>query len=165
MQALSTLRLTIELVPATCWYSNVRSNVTAKTWCRLQQQHFARAKHRCQICQGRGPAHPVELHEIWQYDDATATQRLTGLIALCPDCHEVKHIGYAIRHGRLPQALAHLVQVNHLTVADAEVQIREAFTLHAGRSKRTWRLDLSILSRQFGVVLDTEGRERGLVHG
>lgn len=47
------------------------------------------------VCGGRGEKWPVECHEMWQYDDKNHVQKLAGLIALCPDYHKVKHIGYA----------------------------------------------------------------------
>lgn len=62
-------RLTVELVPRTSWYSNVRSNVLPGVWDRLRRPVFGRARSRCEICGGRGPAHPVECHEVWEYDD------------------------------------------------------------------------------------------------
>ena len=39
-------------------------------------------------------------HEVWDYDDARRVQRLVRLIALCPACHEVKHLGLAAKRGR-----------------------------------------------------------------
>jgi hypothetical protein len=38
-------RLTVELVPSTCWYTNVRSNVSKAVWDRLRRQGFAEADH------------------------------------------------------------------------------------------------------------------------
>ncbi|MEG5910519.1 hypothetical protein [Enterobacter mori] len=62
-------RLTIELVPRTCWFDNVRSAVSSTDWKRLRQQTSRTAGWKCQICGGKGPRWPVECHEIWHYDD------------------------------------------------------------------------------------------------
>src|SRR3989344_4305266 len=77
-----TMNLTIELVPRSCWYSNVRSNVSEATWSRLKSLCFRAADYRCEICSNRGPHHPVECHEIWHYDDHRLIQRLDRLVAL-----------------------------------------------------------------------------------
>lgn len=152
------MKLPIELVPATCWYSNVRSRVSEATWLRLRRQVAAAAGQRCQICGRTGSGHPVECHEIWGYDDARRVQRLVGLIALCPDCHLVKHFGRAIAGGRTRYALAWFAEVNGLTASEALALVKEALALHAERSRHSWRLDLSLLTR-YGVRLDGENRE------
>ena len=108
-------RLTVELVPSTCWWSNVRSHVAPAVWERLRRATAAAAGNRCEICGGRGRRHPVECHEVWDYDDTTRVQRLVRLIALCPACHEVKHLGLAAKRGRHGAALAHLARVNGWT--------------------------------------------------
>lgn len=154
--------LTIELVPATCWYSNVRSNVHRSTWSRLQDLHFRQAGYRCQICDGVGPTHPVELHEMWDYDDLHHVQRLKGLIALCPRCHQVKHMGHTLRTPAASAALEHLARVNRVTLARAVDLVQRAFVVHRERSRHNWVLDISWLTRRHGIVLDASQRERGL---
>ena len=57
-------RLTVELVPSTCWYTNVRSHVPKAVWDRLRRQVAAEAGDRCEICGGRGRRWPVECHEV-----------------------------------------------------------------------------------------------------
>src|SRR6266487_2075486 len=93
-------RLTVELVPETSWYNNVRALVDELGWDRIRRQMYRQADYRCEICGGRGPEHPVECHEVWRYDDRTRVQLLVRMIALCPVCHQVKHIGLANGQGR-----------------------------------------------------------------
>jgi len=78
-------RLTVELVPSTCWYTNVRSHAPNQVWDRLRRQMAVEAGNRCEICGGRGRRWPVDCHEVWHYDDG----------------------------GRLPQVIARLAKVNH----------------------------------------------------
>ena len=101
-------RLQVELVPSTCWFSNVRDHVSKTDWDTLRKATYQKAGHVCEICGGRGPKWPVECHEIWHYDDESLTQTLKGLIALCPSCHETKHIGLAGLRGRVEIAKVHL---------------------------------------------------------
>ena len=80
-------KLTIELVPQTCWYANVRKLVTYSQWEVIKRVTRRAAHSICQICGGVGKRWPVECHEIWQYNDEAHIQTLIGLIALCPMCH------------------------------------------------------------------------------
>ncbi|MFN2452731.1 MAG: HNH endonuclease [Pyrinomonadaceae bacterium] len=146
--------LTVELVPKTAWYKNVRSQVSREEWERLKRITFKRANYICEICGGRGDKWPVECHEIFAYDDANRVQRLTKLSALCPSCHEVKHLGLAGIRGRHTHALAHLARVNKWSNADAELYVEACFELWHQRSCHEWKLDLTYLE-QFGIPAHT----------
>lgn len=145
--------LTIELVPQTCWFSNVRDHVDKLTWDRLRRQTYRKANYGCQVCGGRGPQWPVECHEIWHYDDANHIQKLMGLIALCPHCHEVKHIGLAEINGKRERAEAHLARVNKWTQAQTNEYLAKVWAVWAERSQHQWQLDLTLLE-QFGVKVE-----------
>jgi hypothetical protein len=142
----STPRLTIELVPRTCWFSNVRDRVSREDWDRMRKQVYEHAGRRCEVCGGRGSRHPVECHEVWEYDETTAVQRLVRMVALCPACHEVKHMGLAGIKGRGEIAAAHLAEVNGWTAQVSAGYIDQAFDVWKERSARTWSLDVSALT-------------------
>jgi hypothetical protein len=142
----SAPRLTIELVPSTCWFTNVRDQVSREDWDRIRSQVYERAGHHCEVCGGRGSKHPVECHEVWEYEEAERVQRLVRMIALCPACHEVKHIGLAGIKGRGEIAAAHLAEVNHWTAQVTARYIDQAFAVWRERSDRTWSLDVSALA-------------------
>ena len=144
-------KLTIELVPETCWFSNVRSNVSQKTWDLLRRHSYHQAGYRCQICGGKGARHPVECHEIWHYDDQGKHQKLMGLISLCPACHQVKHIGLATVRGKRQEATRHLAKVNGWSSEQAEEYINQAFDIWRERSQHQWTLDLSWLKENFDI--------------
>ena len=143
----TALKLTIELVPQTCWYSNVRSEVSPERWDLLRQKTYQKAKYRCEVCGGKGDRHPVECHEIWHYDDLNRVQTLKGLIALCPACHECKHIGYATTQGREDIAAKHLAKVNRWSDREANLYIERCFEIWIERSRFEWTLDISYLDR------------------
>ena len=70
------LKLTIELVPKTCWFSNLRSNLSVSDWTRLKVLTSNQAGYQCEICKGQGVNHPVECHEIWEpYTDVEGFDR------------------------------------------------------------------------------------------
>jgi|SRR5579885_955139 hypothetical protein len=144
------MKLTIELVPSSSWFNNVRAVLTRKQWDVLRKQVYSEAWDTCQICGGVGPKHPVECHEIWQYDDKKYIQKLIGMIALCPDCHMVKHIGLAQLQNKGEKALKHLMKVNKLSKKEAEKYIADSFIKWAERSSKSWKLDISILE-SYGI--------------
>jgi hypothetical protein len=55
----SAPRLTIELVPQTCWFSNVRDRVSREDWDRIRKQVYKRSGQCCEVCGGRGRKHPI----------------------------------------------------------------------------------------------------------
>jgi hypothetical protein len=144
-------KLTIELVPQTCWFSNVRDHVSPATWDRLRRHTYRQANYRCEICGGKGNKHPVECHEIWHYDDVAKHQKLVGLVALCPSCHQVKHMGLATLKGKRQEATQHLANVNHWSQEETEHYIDSAFQIWQERSLSEWTLDLSWLKENFGL--------------
>ena len=147
---MTKLKLTIELVPSSSWLNNVRAIVSRKQWDILRNQVYDQAWNVCQICGGVGPKHPVECHEIWHYDDKKLIQKLEGMIALCPNCHMVKHIGLAQIQDKGERALKHLMKVNGLKKKEADKYIADAFMKWAERSRKTWKLDISSLER-YGI--------------
>jgi hypothetical protein len=142
--------LVIELVPASCWYSNVRSEVTSSEWEACKRYVGVRSGYRCEICGGRGQRWPIECHEVWEYDDERNVQRLVDLIALCPACHEVKHAGRAEAMGRLDHVLAHLAQVNNWSVPLAMQHFNQTMLTWSRRSQHEWLLDISFLVEVLG---------------
>jgi len=139
-------KLTIELVPESSWYSNVRSQVSKKTWDVIRRNCYKKASHKCEICNGKGPKWPVECHEIWKYNDVKHMQVLEGFIALCPACHSVKHIGYAQMSGNYLQAIEQLKKVNNISDREAYEYVEECFELWQDRSKYDWAIDISLIA-------------------
>ena len=137
--------LTIELVPKSSWYANLRSELPKEEWNTLRRACYRKAGYVCEVCGGTGDRWPVECHEVWEYDDTHKNQKLVGLIALCPSCHQVKHIGLAKVRGRLEEATEHLSKVNGWDVEKCEQYIEDQFDVWRRRSEFSWELDLSFL--------------------
>ena len=137
------VRLSIDLVPRGAWFLNLRSMLLPEQWDALRKETYRRVGYRCEVCGGKGPKHPVECHEKWEYDDRRHVAKLVGLAGLCPACHECKHIGLAQIKGRLPQARKHLAQVNEIAVDEASDMIRDAFRVWKKRSEHDWEVDIS----------------------
>lgn len=137
-----TLKLLIELVPKTCWYSNVRSIVKQSQWVKIRKEVYAKANFLCEICGEQGTRHPVECHEVWAYDEEILTQRLDHFLSICPLCHEVKHIGSARNRER---ALFRFTIVNNLNKESARKIIMAVFKEWEIRSRQDWEFDIELL--------------------
>ena len=148
-------KLTIELVPSGQWEDNLRSHLSPAKWNALRTCCYQRALHRCEVCNGVGHKHPVECHEIWDYNDETRVQKLLGLIALCPQCHQVKHIGLAAIKGKFAQAIGQLMKVNSWPLDLAEAYAIRQFEIHQIRSTFAWSIDLSWLDYAEQYVSET----------
>ena len=148
-------KLTIELVPRSVSFSNVRTLLPKKEWDRLRKVSYHKAKHKCEICgqdgKTQGFRHFVECHEIWEYNKKTKTQRLDGLVSLCPLCHLVKHFGRTTAIGWQDKALTHLENVNEWSHKETVEYLAEVYETQKQRSKCKWKLDVSVLGEVYGV--------------
>jgi 5-methylcytosine-specific restriction endonuclease McrA len=147
------MKLEIDLIPASCWFNNVRSFVSKKQWDIIRSQVASQAYNMCEICGGVGPTHPVECHEIFSYDDENLIQKLEKMIALCPDCHSAKHFGLTKIRGREDEILKHLMKINKITKSAANHYIKSVFKQWSERSQKTWKLDLSHLT-EYGINVE-----------
>jgi hypothetical protein len=137
--------LFVDLVPSSCWFTNVRSAVAPKHWKAVRLAVLSRTGNQCECCSSPG-GHRLECHERWAFDNSSKTQTLKRLVALCGACHETTHFGLASIRNRGEIALQHLMKVNRWTEAAANTHVSEAFALWETRSRSIWRLDLSIIT-------------------
>lgn len=156
-------RLRIELVPRTCWMSNVRVHLSQHYGRVLAAEVAADGQYRCEVCGGRGRKHPVEAHEVWLYDHHQQLQTLLRLQALCPMCHSVKHAGRVINQGNEQLVLDWLTKVNGWTEPQAIWYLDAVFAQWRERSKIEWALDLTVLNEVYGIPLKRLALERLLL--
>ena len=136
-------KLNFELVPDSCWYSNLRSMLPKEAWDTIRKKAYARANGKCMIC--GAPSSRLEAHERWQYDDQASVQKLVGIIAVCPAGHEVIHIGRTSLKGREREACEHFMKVNGCTFAEYRAALGAANAQHRERSRKEWKIDISAL--------------------
>ncbi|MGW7532550.1 DUF5710 domain-containing protein [Amycolatopsis sp. NPDC054798] len=159
--------LFIDLVPSSCWFTNVRSCVSVQDWERLRRMLLRRAQSRCEACrrsEDRDAKRWLEAHERWSFDSATRTQKLVRLICLCTDCHQATHYGLAQVRGRDAAAFMHLRTVTGMGEQAAREHVREAFEVWRFRSRTSWSLDLTMLT-DAGITLAEPPRahDRGAI--
>lgn len=150
------LKLTIELVPSTSWCVNLRSIISDRDWDMLRKQAYRNNKHKCEICNGsglkQGFSHPVECHEIWDYDDLNHIQTLIGLISLCPLCHKAKHYGRTIvTNDRSLEVVNHHIRyINDMSIQELNEYIHDQFKIHRERSSHLWTINLEFINLLLG---------------
>ena len=139
-------KLNFELVPDSCWYSNLRSLLSKKQWDFLRADAKARAGGKCAICGKQTSS--LDAHERWSYDIEKGVQKLEDIIAVCKDCHSVIHIGYTQLKGNEVRAEKHFMKVNNCSYAEYRKALGIANELHQQRnSVSEWKLDLTYLKR------------------
>lgn len=140
------MKLCFELVPDSCWYSNLRSILSPEQWDFLRKDAYARAGGKCMIC--GAPCARLEAHERWAYDEENAVQKLTDIVAVCRSCHEVIHIGRTSLTGGEERAAAHYMKVNGCTYSEYRKALGEATEIHRRRNQiPEWKLDLTYLNK------------------
>ena len=140
-------KLNFELIPDSCWFSNLRSELTKSQWDMVRFDAYRRAGGKCRVC---GRAVRLEAHEVWKFDETTQTQVLTDVTALCHDCHSVVHIGRTQLMGDEERACKWFMQVNGCTYADYRAALGEANEAHIRRNRvGEWKLDLTWLYQRF----------------
>jgi hypothetical protein len=137
------LKLVPDLIPATSFFKNLRTTLSSHEWDIVRFAIYRAANYRCQICGEQ--VRVLDCHEVWEYDEKTGVQKLAGLLGICKDCHEVKHIGLAQMRGRMGQATDHMAKVNGMDRESTEAVIAEAFKIWRQRSQRKWTMDVSAL--------------------
>jgi hypothetical protein len=138
------LKLTIELVPRTSWYDNLRKYTSKGDWDKIRERTYGKYRHRCHICGTEGR---LNFHEMWEYDDKKHVQRLVGFIPLCNMCHHVKHMGLTgilASEGKLDceKVVEHFMKVNKCDKKTFEEHKRRAFDEWQKRSRHEWHVNL-----------------------
>lgn len=135
-------KLSFELVPDGCWYTNLRSALPKEAWDKLRRAAYARAGGACSVC---GRTGRLEAHEVWEYDDEKHIQKLKDIIAVCPACHGVIHIGRTALCGKEAEAKEHFMRVNGASESEYHAALGQANRIHAERSRHEWVTDISRL--------------------
>ncbi|MBE7061877.1 MAG: HNH endonuclease [Clostridiales bacterium] len=139
-------KLDFELVPDSCWYSNLRTILSKKQWDFIKADAKERAEGKCMIC-GR-KTDRLEAHERWSYDEENCVQKLEDIVSICKDCHNVIHIGRTQLKGDEERAEKHFMKVNNCSYAEYRQALGKANEEHKRRNLvPEWKLYLTYLKR------------------
>ncbi len=138
-------KLTFELVPDGCWYTNLRSALPSALWDKIRRNAYAKADGKCSICFRKTAR--LEAHEVWSYNETEGVQKLEGVVALCKNCHEVKHIARTQLVGRGDEAMEWFMRVNDCSQSQFHLALQEANETYKRRNKINWNTDISWLEK------------------
>ena len=159
--------LFVDLIPDSCWFTNVRSCVSTRDWFRIRKMVYGRAGNRCETCgavENTDAGIRMEAHERWLYDDESHVQYLRRLVCLCTLCHQSTHFGYAEVTGNGARAFAHLSSVTGYTNEQSAKHIADAIVVWRRRSRYDWTLNLRMLTdASIAVAPPVRGPERRAV--
>lgn len=140
--------LFVDLIPASCFFKNVRSGIKESHWRLLSKLVRARVGGQCEICgmaEDPESGNYLDAHERLHYDDATKVQKLMRIVSLCKPCHLYTHMGFASLQGKAEEAIAHKMKISGMSRAEVDQEIEAAFKLWEQRNKSEWVLDLGVL--------------------
>ena len=132
------MKLEVELIPRPCWNKNLRKLLKANRWNQISKSVREAANHKCEICNAE--CEKLEAHKQWAYDDENHVQSLKRVIAVCPDCHHVIHLGATQKRlgfKAYMEALEHYKKVNNYDDKKVKEEIEKASALYRKRSEFT----------------------------
>lgn len=139
-------KLNIELIPDSCWYSNLRSVLSKKAWEFIKKDARERTNGKCAICGKKVKI--LDTHEVWQYDEKSCTQKLVDVIAICKDCHSAIHMERTSLLGDIERAENHYMKVNGISYAEMKKDRQIANDKHRKLNEVSeWKLDATWLKR------------------
>lgn len=144
-------KLTFESVPEECWFANLRSVLSPSDWDRVRKDAYRRSGFQCSVCGKKGR---LEAHEKWEYDEERALQTLKDVVALCPDCHSVKHISRTYLVGKGEAAMEHFMRINGCSQIEYHEALRKMNEEYLRRNKvEGWITDISWLKNKYNIEL------------
>ena len=152
-------RLEIELVPESAWGNNLSKTLPKKDWDKLRDACYERAGHACVICGKSGET--LDAHEVWDFHSPSKTQTLIDIVALCKQCHGVKHIKNTTRLGYEKQAKEHFMRINKCDGMAYAAHYMDAEYLYNQRNQvDKWTLVAPTLGQLGGEGVEVKQRER-----
>jgi len=140
-------KLTIDMIPACNWGENLHNYLDAPIWDSVRREVYTHFNLRCAICGASNTK--LHCHEDWDINDKKCAQKLRGFLALCEDCHNVKHWGRTtavIEQGKLDPyykitLTKHFCRVNDCGTSDFEKHAAEARSKWSFRANRRYKLN------------------------
>ena len=141
----------MDLLPRGAWNNNLSKTLPQKDWDSLRQAAYERAEYKCVIC-GAGNGQ-LEAHEVWEFNADEKTQKLIDIIAICKNCHLVKHFRHTKMIGGEEYAKKHFMRINQCDEQTFIEHYHEAENRFNELSKiESWTLDTSELNNLGGKI-------------
>jgi len=139
--------LFIDLIPRSCWFTNVRTSIKPSSWNILRKHIYERVNYICECCgcDTKITKLKLEAHERWDYNIDTKTQKLIRFVALCKMCHLTTHYGNARRIGYGEQAKTHIMNLRNFNETEFNGHYGTSIEVWEERNKYNWNLDLELI--------------------
>lgn len=147
--------LYIDLIPSSCWFTNVRYCVRPEDWDKIRKIVYSRINYHCETCGIDCIKNkiPIEAHERWDYNYSTLTQKLVRLVGLCKNCHLTTHYGFSRMNGKEEQVKTHLMKIRNFNFEELKEHIDTRYAIWIEQNQYNWNLDLSLItSNGFEVI-------------
>jgi hypothetical protein len=145
------MKLSIELVPSTCWGVSLKKKLKKSDWDKIRKQVYERDKMHCHICGTE--CESLDAHETWEFDENEHVQRLLDIIGVCKACHNSIHYGRAQKIGYEKEAKEQFIKVNNCSTKDLNEELARAKNDFIRRSKiEDWTSDFTFIEKQGYVV-------------
>ena len=151
------LRLAFEPVPWESRRNTLANLLPPDQWNAIRRSAYRRGGYRCEAC---GRSDRLHCHEVWHFNHSTGCQCLAGLQALCPLCHDTKHITFTHDEYRVRELLQHFAAVNRLTPEEAGACLEDARNLQRALDSRQWRVSFGDYNMRVPAVRDVEARRK-----
>jgi len=155
--------LYVDLIPKSCWFTNVRYCVRSEDWDKIRKIVYSRVNYKCECCGIDCIKNkiPIEAHERWEYNYDTFTQKLVRLIGLCKLCHSTTHFGLSRMNGMEGKVSHHLKKVRNFNLEEMIEHIDIAYSIWLERNNLEWNLDLDLItSNGFEIVKPVKIEDR-----
>jgi len=144
----NNMRLGLQLIPESAFYSNLRNALGPRSWSALSKKIREENSYTCKYCpfiEDRSRRLYTHLHEVWEFDITTKTQKLVDFECICPTCHSVHHWGLSRVQGKdMDYLLEHACEINNCTRQQFEEHIKKSFSTWRDLSYIKWSLDFSL---------------------
>lgn len=145
------MKLHIELIPKTCWGSNLRTKLKKSDWDKIRKNIYSNEKMCCHICGEQCKS--LDAHEVWEFDEKNHIQKLLEIIGVCKPCHNSIHYGRAQQIAYEKQAQEQFLKFNDCEMIDLQEEFLRVQSDYIRRSKiDNWKLDLSFIEKEGYVV-------------
>ena len=139
-------KLKIDLIPESSWCKNLRNHIGQTKWNKIGIESCERVKGLCEIC-GATETRRLDCHEIFEYDEETKIQKLTGFMSLCRKCHQVIHFENTRLRAtegnfELEPFIEHFMKVNNCDRKTFDEHRTKALDIWRKRNKVEWSVDL-----------------------
>lgn len=149
---MTTLKLSINLVPSPLWGFNLRKFIPASRWMKVRKLIIADRGLRCETCGVEvEESKNLNAHEVWEYDETRepAVATLVRIELACKSCHSCEHWGRLtnlvaqgiVDMSEVNRLIAHFCKVNDVKKSAFEKHRKAAFTDFDRRARLEWRVD------------------------